>query len=314
MSKRQNKKKAKAPSSTLASLPSTPTKEPTMDANQKAIAELTETNKDLQQQLVNLRELLTATEKLLESTTQEAKADERRAIQAEEELAAYLEDAKKREDDMKQKSLVRMKELREEFANEKTILINAHAAELSAEQATASAWALKVKDLQQQLKQSKDKGKQNMSDKQTIDTLKKEIEQLKQQLKTSNEGKTTMSKEMEALKKQIEQLKKDLKEARDINTSKEEAKQEIESLRTKLKAAQDDGNEAKQQLDKQKEELLAVTKWNSKHTMKVAGAVVGMIVLVAGVAYIVRRVLSNGEAEVEAIDTEAAPELSVVNY
>ena len=174
-----------------------------------------------------------------------------------------------------------------------------------------------------------------------IETLRKEyFEQLKQQQQEINElkGKNTMTPE------QIEQLNQKFKQQQDqitelknkgnamtpeqvnkfmtilddltthvkaSNTTSQETTQEIESLKQQLEQATSRSAGIQQELDNVTKEKAELTKWNSKHNLKVAGAVVGAIVIIAGVAYVVRRLLANGEAEVEAVE---APELSVVNY
>lgn len=53
----------------------------------------------------------------------------------------------------------------------------------------------------------------------------------------------------------------------------------------------------------------------SKDNLKVAAVVVGAIILVAGVAYVIRRVMANGDVEAEAVGVETAtPDLHVANY
>lgn len=97
-----------------------------------------------------------------------------------------------------------------------------------------------------------------------------------------------------------------------LNTTSQENSQEVETLKQQLEAATSRNTGIQQELDNAVKEKAELTKWNSRHNLKVAGAVVGAIVIIAGVAYVVRRLLSNGEAEVEAV--EVTPELSVVNY
>lgn len=284
--------------------PVTPAAEPAVTQIEDApvvnigLTELVDANDKLKAQLAEALTKLEEAANLDLKRQEQLEAMSINILDRENEHREELSAANAKIEDVKTKSVAHMKRIREE--NEVRI------------ENLKKEYLESITQLQQQQQEKiNELSKGNTMTPEQIETLNKTIQQQQEEINQLKiKGNNAMTQEqIETFLKSINELSAHVMS---VNTTSQEDAQQIETLKQQLEAATSRNTGIQQELDNAVKEKAELTKWNSKHTLKVAGAVVGAIVIIAGVAYVVRRLLSNGEAEVEAV--EVTPELSVVNY
>ena len=128
-----------------------------------------------------------------------------------------------------------------------------------------------------------------------IVNLEENVNTLTQEKDTLTQEKDTLTQQKSSLSGQVIML---TNEKSSLVTQIEEKEQAIEDLRSAMdKAASDAAKELDSAMKAKDEELASLLSWKSSHSLKIMGATVGSIIIVAGVAYVVKRFLLSGSAE-----------------
>ena len=133
------------------------------------------------------------------------------------------------------------------------------------------------------------------SSSQALQEAHEKIVNLEENVNTLTQEKDTLTQQKSSLSGQVIML---TNEKSSLVTQIEEKEQAIEDLRSAMdKAASDAAKELDSAMKAKDEELASLLSWKSSHSLKIMGATVGSIIIVAGVAYVVKRFLLSGSAE-----------------